>query len=228
MNEIDWSKIGAVLLAFSETLSQTASEPTLGGIISGSPSTVTVSLKEDNPLMALPFDIRENITTEYYETGMSSLAQRYIEGHYLRNRRLTALQSLFTDLYYFATRKDKHVLAYNVMVVLSQLPYQYLGSWACLLAVAATRNKYMDVIELGIRCFENWEDKEACTFLRQCSFSETWLQDYANEVSSYLTEDGKDIDVLFEKDFTWQMAGGKLDSSSNIEGYRSGYSSSGV
>ena len=228
MNDIDWRSLGKALLAFGEAFSQTASEPIKENSSLESPSTIHFSMVDDNPLLALPFDVRESITTDYYETGMSSMAQKYIEDHYIRNRKPYALQNMVNDIYYYAVRKDKHALAYNIMVVLSQLPYQYLGSWACLLAVAATRSKYMDVIELGIRCFENWEDKEACSFLSQCSFSESWLQDYANEVSAYIMEDGKDIDVLFTKDFAWQMAGGRLDSSSNTEGYRSGYSSSRV
>lgn len=228
MNDIDWRKIAKVLLIFGETLSQAASEPIREGILQESSSTLGISSHDDNPLLILPFDVRENITTEYYETGMSSMAQKYIEEHYLVNKNHMALQKVMNDIYYYAVRKDKHILSYNIMIVLSQLPYKYLGSWACLLAVAATRNKYMDVNEIGIRCFENWEDKEACTFLKQCSFSESWLQDYADEVSAYITKDGSDVNVLFEKDFTWQVAGRKLDSSSNIEGYRSGYSSSGV
>ena len=226
MNDIDWTKMGKVLLAFGEALSRAASIPTQGSPSEDSSSTVRSVLIKDNPLLAYPFEVRENITSEFYETGMSSMAQSYIENSYLANKKLLALQNLINDTYYYAVKKDKHILAYNIMVVLSQIPYKYLGSWACMLAVAATRNKYMDVVELGVRCFENWEDKEACTFLSQCSFSESWLREYADEVSAYITEDGKNIDVLFEKDFTWQMAGREHDSSSDLEGYRSGYSSS--
>ncbi len=222
---INWKKLDSFLLAFSEALSQTASEPVR---VKDDSSTVTTALNNDNPLLLLPFDIRENISTEYYETGMSSMAQRYVEKNYLQSKELVALQRLINDIYSFAVRKDKHVLAYNIIVVLSQIPYQYLGSWACMVAIAATRNKYQDVVEVGIRCFENWENREACSFLSQCSFSETWLQEYANEVCAYLAEDGKDINVLLEKNLTWQMAGERTDSTSNLEGYRSGHSSSGV
>ena len=85
------------------------------------------------------------------------------------------------------------------------MPFSTLDSWASSLAVAATRSSYIDVQELGIRCFENWENRNACEFLYKCSFSEKWLQEYANEVCRYIL--GEDAEgVLFEENFTWQMA----------------------
>lgn len=36
-----------------------------------------------------------------------------------------------------------------------------------MLAFAATRNFFMDIVELAIRCFENWEDIEADTVVAE-------------------------------------------------------------
>ena len=229
MNEkLNWLNLSKYFYVLSEDFSDSASEPLRISFLSKAESTTPISMIELNPLYMLPFNIRESINSEFYEPGMSSMAQQYIETIYLSDGKGNDLQKLFNDIYFFAVKKDKHVLAYNIIVVLSQIPYKYLGSWACTLAMAATRNKYMDVVELGVRCFENWENKDACSFLKQCNFSELWLQKYANEVCTYVEEEGQEDSVLFEKDYTWQMARGGSDSIGNIERYTSGYSSSRV
>lgn len=182
----------------------------------------------ENPLMSLPYNIRENITTEFYEAGMQSMAQKYIEDVFLNNESYINLQELFNKLYFYAVKHDSHILANNIIIILSQIPYKYLGTWADMLAVAATRNKYMDIVEMGIRCFENWENKSSCEFLKECKFTETWLQKYAQEVCEYILEDGKESDVLFEENYSWKMAGRVTDSSSGFEGYFGRYSSYGI
>ena len=192
----------------------------------GSSATLDYSPMPNNPLLCLPFDVRDSLSNEYYEAGMTSLAQRYFENEYIGAGREEELQKIFNDIYMFAGRSDKHRLSYNLLVVLSQLPYYYLGSWACTLALAATRNKYMDVIELGIRCFENWENREALELLKECSFTESWLQEYANAVCESAIDVRKQEDVLYTKDYSWKMARGENYSSSNVEGYSSGYSAS--
>lgn len=182
----------------------------------------------ENPLMSLPYNIRENITTEFYEAGMQSMAQKYIEDTFLNNENYINLQEFFNKLYFYAVKNDSHILANNIIIILSQIPYNYLGTWADMLAVAATRNKYLDIVEMGIRCFENWENKNSCEFLRECKFSETWLQKYAEEVCEYILEDSKESDVLFEENYSWKVAGRATDSSSRFGGYSGGYSSYGI
>lgn len=184
-----------------------------------------------NPIDELPFDVRESLLTDCYDTGSISLAQKYFESMALRRDMSWRLADLVQGIFTYATRRQKHQLAYNIVIVLSQLPYDYLGDWACLMAVAATRSSYLDVTEMGIRCFENWEDKAACEFLEGCSFSETWLQEYADEVCAYVMsatveEGGKR--VLFEKDFTRQVARRDGNSTSYSEGRASRHSSIGT
>lgn len=154
-----------------------------------------------NPLRILPFEIRMDLTSNYYETGRTSLTQEFFS----KTAEKEDIVPLLQKIYYFAVKRDNHMLIWNIMVVLSQIPYTLLGEGAAILALAATRTKYMDVIEMGIRCYENWEDKEACTFLDANSFSEKWLQEYAEEVCAYVREEGV-VNVLSEKDYSWKMA----------------------
>lgn len=182
-------------------------------------------------IASLPFDIRESLLTECYEVGLSSLAQRYFESVASQEDGRWYLADMMQGIFAYAIRKKKHQLAYNILVVLSQLPYEWLGDWACLMAVSATRSPDLDVVELGIRCFECWEDKAACEFLNGCSFGETWLQGYADEVCEYVmgmtAGEGEEL-VLPKEDFAWQVAQGGRNSTSFAEGRQSRHGSVGT
>lgn len=183
---------------------------------------------KENPLLIFPFEIRENLKTESYVPGMTSLLEEYIIKYYIDAKRYNELSSLFNNVYFYSINQNEHNISYNLMVVLSHISYKYLGPWAAIIAMAATRSQFFDVQEAGIRCFENWEDKQAAVFLHNCRFSEKWLQDYADDVYLYLVEEGKNTDVLSKKNIAWEMAFGRSNIEGNIEGYRSRYGSFGV
>lgn len=211
---------------FTQIISESSTTTTMNRLEATESASVRVpeATDENNPLNQLPFDVQDSITTEFYETGRSSMMQKYIEDSMVNYP--NHMQKLFNDLYHYAVRLDRHILAWNVLVVLSQIPYAKLGSWADMLAMAATRNHYLDIQEMGIRCFENWEDINAYSFLEKCSFSEEWLQEYANEVCMYLREERLTANVLPQENYSWQVARRTIDSSSNTERYSSGHSSS--
>ena len=150
---------------------------------------------DDNPLLCLPEHIRESVTEQCYEPGYSSPLQEHFLDVIQKNGNSSTIQKIINDLYQYATRRKNHTLAYNLMLSLSQIPFDMLESWASTLAVAATRSSFRDVQEMGIRCFEQWEDKEACVFLKECKFAEKWLQDYADEVCKEIIGGGEQ-DVL--------------------------------
>ena len=170
--------------------------------------------RENNPLKILPFEIKMDLTTNYFETGRTSLTQEF----FVKNAEKEDIVPLLQKLYFYAVQKDNHMLMWNILVVVSQISYSLLGEQAAILALAATRNKHLDIEEMGIRCYETWEDKVACSFLNANSFSEKWLQEYAEEVCSYVKEEGT-TSVLFEKDYSWKMAVGR--------GYAAGYTGKG-
>ena len=51
---------------------------------------------KDDPLRFLPSEIRENIETDFYETGKTSVMQRYVENNVLNNIEVT--QKLFNNM----------------------------------------------------------------------------------------------------------------------------------
>lgn len=224
-DQINWKGLSEALSFFSQALSMVSS--TTETIFPSSESSIRHDLRiDDNPLLRLPFYVRESITTDFYEPGKVSLMEKYILEKLINNR--VYLQQLMNDLFKLSTRKQSHILSYNTIVVLSQLPYEMLGSWADALAISATRSPYLDVAEIGVRCFENWEDKSACEYLKGCRFEEPWLQEYANEVCAYIEEAEITENVLPTEDYTWQMASRGNDSTSDLEGYTSRYSFSGT
>ncbi len=173
----------------------------------------------------LPYDVRDEFTEEYMETGQGSLMQDFLMTLLERDERM--VQDMVQKIYYDAVRFDRRKSIWNIMVVISQLPYDRIKPWAAFIALAATRSKYHEIQELGIRCYENWEDKEACGFLQGCFFTETWLQEYADEVAAFVMEEGKS-NVLCEKNKSWKMAGGGENSECYTAGYSSRYSNDGT
>ncbi len=131
------------------------------------------------------------IEMELWETELEPeiYSKSYVFFNSMPNPKLMILQ----NLYFKAVCLDRRMMMWNVLVVLSQISYKKLGDWACLLVRAATKNKYLDVQELAIRCFENWGSKKACQFLKNSKFEETWLQEYADDVC-------RDIDSCVEDD----------------------------
>lgn len=182
-------------------------------------------LSSVDPLSMLPYRIRESITTEFYEPGMTSPFEQYIENDLIKQD--ITIEGLINGIYKFAVKKSSHILAWNTIVVLSELSYDILGDWADMLAITATRSQYLDVVEMGIRCFENWECIDACEFLQGCHFEEKWLQEYVDQVCEYVMKEGWSKDVLSTKDYSWEMAERiRIGTKDIIERYPSRYSSS--
>lgn len=222
---INWRGIEDALMLFASTAS--ALLDSYKEINDANTNFVVYKSKDievDNPLYCLPHDIKESLTTEFYEPGMMSPLEQYIENNLVKQK--SEIEGIFNSIYKFAIKKKSHILAWNIIVVLSELSYEILGDWADMLAITATRSQYMDVVEMGIRCFENWECIDACEFLQGCHFEEKWLQEYADQVCEYVKKEGWSKDVLSTKDYSWKMAEGIGVGKNNIvEGYSSRYSS---
>ena len=153
-------------------------------------------------LRSLPIEIRDDLLGAYHEEGQSSLAERYFCEMAKQGANIAEqLQSL----YFQAINMKSHILMWNDILCLCQTPLRFLGPMGPILAIAATRNNYLDLQELGVRCFEMWEDKEACRFLEGHEFSEEWLQEYADEVIEYVRKVGG-TSGLFEENISWEMA----------------------
>ena len=136
----------------------------------------------------LPAYVRADLENNYDEMGFLPPIFSYFEK--LSARYNNYFQNIMQNIYIDAIRQEKHRIAWNIILLLSEFPYNKLGDWAPVIAEAALKAPYPDIVELGIRCFENWEDKKACERLKNASFKINWLQDYANEVCAYIEENG--------------------------------------
>lgn len=169
--------------------------------------------KNDEELRDITDEIISELLEEELEVGKDSHARRYLLKviEYRAGKVVDVLQNLLLQALF---RNDNHRLAYNVLVLLTQLPYEKMGAAADFMALSATRAKYLDIQELGIRCFEDWENAEACKTLRNCQFAEAWLQEYADAVCAELMGEEKQ-GVLSEKNRAWKMAENGSPSSGN-------------
>ena len=50
-------------------------------------------------------------------------------------------------------------------------------------------HKSVEVKEMAIRVFENWNTIESYTFLKNCTLTPAWLEDYKNEVLANIEEE---------------------------------------
>lgn len=69
-----------------------------------------------------------------------------------------------------------------ILRVLSHFEYSQMYPQGMTIAIAATRHEDAEVQECGIRCFENWEAKDSIPILKNILFSESWLNDYLEDV----------------------------------------------
>lgn len=63
-----------------------------------------------------------------------------------------------------------------------------LSEFAPTMALAALSNKDEEVVESGIRAFENWEEKDCLIFLESVTIKFDWLNCYLKDVILYLQE----------------------------------------
>jgi len=169
--------------------------------------------KNDEDIRDITDEIISELLEEELEVGRDSHARRYLLKviEYRAGKVVEVMQKLLLHALF---RNDNHRLAYNVLVLLTQLPYKKMGPPADFMALAATRSRYLDIQELGIRCFEDWENAEACCSLKNCHFAEEWLQEYADAVCAEIMGE-ENQGVLSEKNRAWQVARNGSSSSSD-------------
>ena len=147
------------------------------------------------------FEIPDDVRREFMESELEP--ERYSRSYEFFNSLDGSELYIFQKWYFQASRFGLRNIAWNIMVILSQIEYHKLGEWACLLAAAATKSIYMDVAEVAVRCFENWNDKHAATFLKKCKLAEPWLREYAADVCEEIECSGSciTVDKSWKNDF---------------------------
>lgn len=174
-----------------------------------------VEQKDNKTKISIPFEIQRGLIEGDLEPGFYGEEYKYFSNCLDDNS--YEFQMFFQRAFAGACRRSQKRLLWNLLVILSELSYEKLNPWGQFIALSATRNPNRDIQELGIRCFENWEDVDALELLHSCKFEEHWLQEYANEVYE------ENINVLCKKNQSGEMAGRKDNKSSWTGRCGSGY-----
>ena len=64
-----------------------------------------------------------------------------------------------------------------------------MKSFGIVISGSALIHKSVEVKEMAIRVFENWNTIESYTFLKNCSLAPKWLEDYKNDVLANIEEE---------------------------------------
>ena len=159
-----------------------------GEYLSGTDSREKQEKNEDSLIFikgTLPKKIWDSVINDFYEPGMISPLEKYLTDSF-EDEDSGKVQRIMYDLYQYATKENNHKLLVNVLIVLSELPLSIINNETKKIVCKALKNSDPELEELGIRCFENWEDKEGINILKKYSFNESWLDDYAKSVCEYL------------------------------------------
>lgn len=133
----------------------------------------------------LPSDIVDSVINDFYEPGMISRLEQYLTETFDENAS-GIVQHIMWDLYQYSNYENNNNLMVNVLIVLSELPFSIINDALIEIACNALESNDPELEELGIRCFENWDDKSGISYLKKYSYSESWLDDYAQSVCVYL------------------------------------------
>lgn len=82
---------------------------------------------------------------------------------------------------------DEYIIV-NILHTISHFDYEDVYPEAQTMALIAISNKNVCVQEFAIKCYENWQSKEAIHILESTQYTRDWLSEYANDVIDDLKE----------------------------------------
>ncbi|WP_333660913.1 hypothetical protein [Chishuiella changwenlii] len=77
----------------------------------------------------------------------------------------------------------------NILKIIGNFNKELISSFGIVTAGAALSHKNVEVKEMAIRVFENWNTIKSYSFLKQCCLTPKWLDDYKNKVLSNIEEE---------------------------------------
>lgn len=108
------------------------------------------------------------------------LEEFFIENEYVTKEWLNNL--------YITNYSDTKFLI-NILKIIGSLDKNLINSFGIVISGSALCHKNVEVKEMAIRVFENWNTIESYTFLKNCSLSPKWLNEYKNEVLQNIEEE---------------------------------------
>lgn len=120
-----------------------------------------------------------------FEYGIESPIDLFIQSQMQENRLATKswLNSVFVE------NISNPIILIGILRVISRLSYYEVLPEGQMIALAALSHKDTEVVECGVRAFENWGNLESLKILQSLSVTPSWLQDYIDKVVEYIRKD---------------------------------------
>lgn len=151
-----------------------------------------VETEEESPIIPVEVEtmtiLSSMISCEDFETGISNPSEKYFED-LLKKDRLSALNgisSLFLNNYTPQTTKARILV--GLLHIVSHFDYESVYPAGQMMALCALSHVNREVAEYGIKCYENWGNRDGIEKLQAVCFSTPWLKEYADEVIEQLNE----------------------------------------
>lgn len=119
---------------------------------------------------------------EVFETGIVNESEKiFMEEYYSDNiGALNTLIKVFMDNFGKTGRQLNNLV--GALHIISHISYQEVYPLGQAIAINAIGHSNNEIAEYGIKCFENWDNKDGIEKLSAIKFSSSWLQEYANDV----------------------------------------------
>ena len=134
---------------------------------------------------AIRQELLKSAKESVFEYGKTSLLQNKIESKIKEYGSLFIFE-LVNEI--FLDEFKNPFIASGIILTLSHMDYSIVSPQGPTMALAALSNKDEEVVESGIRAFENWEEKDCLIFLESVTIKFDWLNCYLKDVILYLQE----------------------------------------
>ncbi len=127
----------------------------------------------------------EIILEESFEFGIKAKSEILIEEQLKQNDLATRnwLNKIFIDFF------DDEKILIGILRIIGRFEEHIIFPQGQTMALAALNHKNPEIIELGIRAFENWGSINSIKILENSNFEIDWLSDYKNQVLNDLKEE---------------------------------------
>ena len=143
------------------------------------------------------FEFKKHIENKFQHIFVSTLKNQELEIDYKNNIELI-LEELFLENEYvtkdwlneiYISNYNDTKFLINILKIIGNLDKKLLKSFGVVISGSALIHKSVEVKEMAIRVFENWNTIESYTFLKNCTLTPRWLDDYKNEVLVNIEEE---------------------------------------
>lgn len=120
-----------------------------------------------------------------FEYGIESEVDVFVRNQMKENS--LATKSWLNDI--FVENFSNPVILVGILRIVSRLPYYEIFPEGQMMATTALAHSDIEVMECGVRAFENWNNLHSLKILENLQVAPSWLQEYINTVVEYLRKE---------------------------------------